>query len=199
MGLKFCNLLRDYNIFQLVNEPTRLNNLLDLVITDSPGFIMHCSTLPPIANIDHRIIYGYLSIHNSLPSKIHRTVWHYENANFEQIDRDLEAAPWDTAFQTFGDDIDEILGFYYNIILSVMEEHIPKREIIIRKHDKPWITPHIKWLIRLRNRWNGTYDRTQLPEHKVVRNLIRRRCKKAIVHAKLSILAGLKMNSVLAK
>ena len=184
MGLKFFNLLLDYNLFQLINEPTRFLSLLDLVITDSPGYIMQCSTLPPISNIDHRIIFGHLSIHNSLPSKVHRTVWHYGSANFEKINRDLETAPWGTAFETFGCDLDEILNFYYEIIYSVMDEHIPKRNIIIKKHDKPWMTPHVRWSIRLRNRWNGTYDRTLDPYHKLMRNFIRRKCKKAIIHAK---------------
>ena len=43
MGLKFYDYLNDLNLFQLVDEPTRITedsaSLLDLIITDSPGYI----------------------------------------------------------------------------------------------------------------------------------------------------------------
>ncbi len=64
MGLKFYNYLNDVNLFQLVDEPTRITDnsasLLDLIITDSPGFIDNLNVLPPIGDLDHNIVYGYL-------------------------------------------------------------------------------------------------------------------------------------------
>ncbi len=52
MGLKFYNFVKDRNLFQLVDEPTRItdttDSLLDLIITDSPGFIDNVNTLPPL-------------------------------------------------------------------------------------------------------------------------------------------------------
>ena len=126
------------NLFQLINEPTRLNSLLDLIITDSPGYVDNYGTLPPISNIDHRIIFGSLTIKNLLPPKIHRSVWHYNNADFQLINQELTEAPWDTAYALY-DNIDDILDFYYSLIDSIMEEHIPKRNITKNKHDKPWM------------------------------------------------------------
>ncbi len=59
MGLKLYNLLSDLNLFQLVDEPTRYTensaHLLDLIITDSPGFMDNVSTMPPIGDLDHEI------------------------------------------------------------------------------------------------------------------------------------------------
>ncbi len=103
LGLKFYSYLKDSNLYQLINEPTRLNSLLDLLITDSPGFIEDFGTLSQIGDIDHRIIHGTLRIHNPLPAKLHRTVLHYNKADWDKINRDLSNAPWDLAFTLFTD------------------------------------------------------------------------------------------------
>ncbi len=180
LGLRFFNYLNYSNLFQLIDEPTRLNSLLDLFITDSPGYIDDYGTHSPISNIDHRIIFGHLKIHNSLPAKIHRKVWHYNRANFIDINNALTDAPWDVAFNTFGADIDAILDYYYGIINRIMDEYIPSKVLIKSKHDKPWMCPYLKWLMRIRNRWNGTYDRTQNSEHKYKRDVYRRLCRREI-------------------
>ncbi len=65
-----------------------------------------------------------------------------------------------------------------------MDEFIPKRNIIKSKHDKPWMNGYLKKLIRIRNRWNGTFDRTQKPEHRFIRDSSRRICRKEIKFAK---------------
>ena len=132
-----------------------------------------------------------MKIQNPLPSKIHRTVWHYKNADFQAINDGFRDAPWDLAFTTF-DDIDDILDYYYDIIYESMERHIPKREIIKSKHDKPWMNGFLHWLLRLRNRWNGTYDRTLNPRHKATRNKIRSMCKREMRYAKRQYYARLK-------
>ena len=65
-GTKLLDLLRAYSFHQLVNEPTRITersaNILDLIITDSPGFISNVEVLAPVANLDHSPILCDLSI-----------------------------------------------------------------------------------------------------------------------------------------
>lgn len=61
LGLKLVNLVNSLNMFQLIQSPTRNNHLLDLLITDSPGYFTTVDILNPIDGLDHCIIYGTLN------------------------------------------------------------------------------------------------------------------------------------------
>ena len=58
LGNKFYNLLTNNNLFQLISEPTRENNLLDLVITNSPTHYFDFGVLQPLHDLDRCTIYA---------------------------------------------------------------------------------------------------------------------------------------------
>ena len=49
---KFADILDDHGLTQLVEEPTRNNNILDLVLTNYPAKVFRVGVLPGIANHD---------------------------------------------------------------------------------------------------------------------------------------------------
>ncbi len=193
MGLKFYNYLNDVNLFQLVNEPTRITedsaSLLDLIVTDSPGYIDNINVLPPIGDLDHNIVCGHLQFVTDKPASIRRTVWHYDRANFDDLNTEFLNAPWNTAFMLYNN-VNEILEFYYELLKIGMEAHIPKRHINKRKKDKPWMTGYIRHLLLLRNRLNGEYNKCLRLEVKAERNRMRNLCKREIKAAKARYRAG---------
>ncbi len=193
MGLKFYNYLNDVNLFQLVDEPTRITensaSLLDLIITDSPGYIDNLNVLPPIGDLDHNIVYGYLTFVTDRPESIKRTIWHYDRANFMDLNIEFANAPWNTAFMLF-DDPNEILEYFYELLKIGMEAHIPKKTINKRKKDKPWMTGYIRHLLLLRNRLNGYYNKCLRLEVREERNRMRNLCKREIKAAKARYRAG---------
>ena len=90
MDYKFYNYNNDTNFFQLVEEPTRVSengtaSLLDLILTDSPGYMDLIGTLPPLSDLDHSVIYGFITFVDYRPAKIKREVWYYNRADFELI------------------------------------------------------------------------------------------------------------------
>ena len=73
------------NLFQVISEPTRITptgaTLLDLVITNYPGFFVNSGTLSPPSNCDHSIVFANLSV-SILKQKCYtRIVWDYKNVN----------------------------------------------------------------------------------------------------------------------
>ncbi len=118
MGLKFYNLLNDLNLFQLIDEPTRYTDtgasLLDLIITDSPGFMDNIGTMPPIGDLDHEIVYGYLQIKVTRPASVRRTVWHFNRADFGELNQEFLNAPWNAGLMIY-DNINDLLGYYYMV------------------------------------------------------------------------------------
>ena len=63
--LKFdlVNLLNNFHLSQLINEPTQNNSILDLIITNCPGFIQSSGVDNPINDLDHCPIYGTMKFH----------------------------------------------------------------------------------------------------------------------------------------
>ena len=52
MNTLFLELLNDFSMEQLVGEPTRNNNLLDLILSTEPSIITNVTTVPGIS--DHK-------------------------------------------------------------------------------------------------------------------------------------------------
>ena len=81
LGNKLKILLTQHNLFQLIDEPTRDNHVLDLLITDSPNFFLHTGVLPSLSNLDHDIIFGEFKITCCNTSSYTRHVRYYDRAN----------------------------------------------------------------------------------------------------------------------
>ena len=65
IGIRVFNFLENNNLYQLVDNPTQIiqtgESILDLIISDSPGFFVSSGTLSPPANCDYCIIYANLN------------------------------------------------------------------------------------------------------------------------------------------
>ena len=48
----FLDFINDYNLEQLIHEPTRDKNVLDLIFSSHPAFILHVSIIPGISDHD---------------------------------------------------------------------------------------------------------------------------------------------------
>ena len=81
---------------QLVDKPTRITDesayILDLILTDSPGYVDNVKVIPPFANLDHNIIYGEFQYKVMKRNKIVREIWHYNNADFIALNNALKSS-----------------------------------------------------------------------------------------------------------
>jgi hypothetical protein len=85
----------------MIKNPTHIRdqaaNILDLLITDSPGYItdQHQDTLPPIGSI-HQIIYAQIKIQYRRDKPYLRETWNYAKGDYDSLSVDLQHALWDT-------------------------------------------------------------------------------------------------------
>ncbi len=178
------NRLRDMilqlGMYQLIREPTHFTNhsayLLDLIITDAPGFIRNTGVLPLMGNLGHTPIYGILNLNSKCQNSIKKTVWHYNNADTEGLNEHLLSINWEDLLGS-RHDINEKVKYFTKCFVEASKSYIPVRSITIRSKDKPYITGHVKRLISIRNRWCGVYNRTKKPVHRMIRNIFRSRVK----------------------
>ncbi len=130
MGYKFYNCINDNNLFQMVDELTKVtdscSSCLDLIINNSPGYFDNVSTLPPLSDLDRNVINGTINFVDSTATKLYKEVWYYDKADWELIDRVLFNTHWHNF--TNEDSVDEILEAFYEIIYRVIDDYIPHRD-----------------------------------------------------------------------
>lgn len=187
LGAQFRNLVEENNLYQLISEPTRITetsqSTLDLIITDSPGLFTDWGVDCSLHISDHLLVYGYLNLHTTSPGSFTRFVWHYKHADYDSINRELTTIDWEAAFNQL-EDLDKLTQFLCVNIKAAAFRHIPYRKVKINRHDKPWMTCYIKYLIRLRNRWNRIFNRRQTLHSKRLRAEYRKLVKSEIQIAK---------------
>ena len=93
------------NLFQVINEPTQITSegatLLDLIITNSPGYFVNAGTLSPLSNCDHLLIYARMNVSFVKLKSYTRHVW-----DLSRMDENvLTNVNWNDIFLNI-DDID---------------------------------------------------------------------------------------------
>ena len=164
LGHKLVNLLDHFNLSQLIYKPTRNENILDLVISDSPGFSTDVDILDSISGLDHNIIYGSLSIQYPKRLNINRKIWLYDQGNFVLFSNMLLAIDWDIFF-TVNNDINIACEKITEMSVSIAHQCIPQKDIWVRPRDKPGMTPAIRKLFRQCKRLHKKATRTGRADH----------------------------------
>ena len=75
----FVSIIDNNSLTQMVSEPTRENNILDLFLTNSPTLVDSVSVVPGIA--DHSAVIGVVRLRPTVQKVKPRTVHLYSKAN----------------------------------------------------------------------------------------------------------------------
>lgn len=156
-GTALSDLCLTLSMTQLVRENTRQGNsglpesLLDLVITDRPDLVRNVGVLPPIGSSDHCLVLTKLLPKQLLPAKktLHEH-FDYGNARWDEMNQSLLNTDWHS--ELHGIDIDTMVRRFSEILSQAVEEYIPKVRYFVRPGNKPWYTPHLHRLKRIRDR-----------------------------------------------
>ena len=99
---KLRDLVTNNNFFQMINEPTHFTSnsayLLDLIITDSPGYVIQCGTLPALGDMSHVPVFCQLNIVKEKRVTKSREVWHYSRGDYIGLNQELLKIDWNTMF-----------------------------------------------------------------------------------------------------
>ena len=76
-------MLDDNNLNQVVGQPTRGKNILDLLLTNYPSFTNEVEVMSPLTDIaDHNIVYISVSIKACINKQPLRTVYLYHRVDW---------------------------------------------------------------------------------------------------------------------
>jgi hypothetical protein len=172
LNLKLYDYINSHDLHQLILEPTHIKdnsaNILDLLITDSPGYVLNKNQnlLPPIGS-NHQVIFAKLGILYKRDKPYLREIWNFSKGNYPALLNDLSNIPWDVGMETLLD-IDAMESYWHSMFMDTCKARIPNRIMKIRPSDKPWFNREVKLAIRSRNRLFNRYKRTKNPIHAAV-------------------------------
>ena len=158
----FLDLLQDNSLEQLVTEPTRGDNTLDLVITNTPYLIPRIHTIPGLS--DHEAVFFEFKCRVMRNIKKPHKVLIYSRANLDEIKKDLkETSETIESMNKEKKNADQLWNTFESSLHTTIEKNIPSR-MTSTKTSMPWITYPIKKLIRKRDRFHKKMKKSKCPK-----------------------------------
>ena len=168
------NVSKDFCLSQVVKEPTRKENILDLFLTSDPSLINRVTTTPPLSSeADHNIVFIDVNTRAMIPKRTlsHRFI--YNKADWDSIKDVLSqyTLPMKTVQEQWND--------LESTLLNLMKKHIPTKLPRPQKH-QPWISRDVITFIHKRNRAFKKWKKTNTKEQYDKYLKLRSECQKKI-------------------
>ena len=178
------DLAQAHNLEQLVHEPTRGGNTLDLCFTSSLGLVNKCTTGPGISDHDHIVIVDTkLTAHHN--KKEPRKVQMFNKIDWTQVKSDivdLEQAFFDR--NPSEETINENWYYFKDQINQIVTARIPTK-MVRGRHDLPWLTREAKHLARQKNRAHTKAKHTKIDRDWKRLRLLRKSLQKMKPHVRI--------------
>ncbi|CAG2244059.1 unnamed protein product [Mytilus edulis] len=145
----FGNSLDDTCLTQIVDVPTRKDNILDLIITNLPNQVQRVEVIPGLS--DHDIVFAEFAIASSKLKQKPRIIPLYKKANWSTIKQEIN-----TLYKHLCENqqhlcVNEMWNCFKTTITKAVKDHIPHKTAKT-KDGHPWVTMETKRLIRQRDR-----------------------------------------------
>ena len=145
--------------------------MIDLVATSSPSLLHSCETILPLSNSDHLGLLLKQSHQPQINKK--RTMWRYNNADWEKANELLAATNWPSLITG---DIDKSWENWRMRFLEVMQQCVPWITLPLRRN-LPWLNKGILQLIRKRNQ---LFSRAKSSKREVDLDKYRKMCNRVL-------------------
>ena len=140
------NITKDFCLSQVVREPTRKENILDLFLTSNPSLIIRVSTTPPLSSeADHNIVFIDVNTCALIPKRTLSPRFIYNKADWDSMKDALNqyTLPKGSVQEQWND--------LESTLLYFMKKHIPTKLPRPLKHQQ-WISGEVITFIHKRNR-----------------------------------------------
>ena len=138
-----CEIIQDNFLTQLVKDPTREENILDLAFVSSPDLVHDLTVGQPFS--DHNSINLLLSRSSHVGRRSEKLAYSFRKADWEHLRNLLNHTPWHCAF--LEDNIDLVWSAWSDLLLPAVDECIPKHRAK-RSTNAPWINRNLIKLCR---------------------------------------------------
>ncbi|MCG8046167.1 MAG: reverse transcriptase domain-containing protein [Candidatus Thiodiazotropha endolucinida] len=166
---KIIDLCRQFNLEQLINEPTHFtensSSVIDLILTSNKNTVILSGVGEPFLEQNiryHCPTYCVLNFTKPTTPCFKRKIYLFDRGNYQTFSNDLIDTDWNTLKSN---DIDTYAENITNRITSLTNKHIPNKLIKVRQSDPSWLTNNIKKLLRKKKRLYDKYKKSKNPNH----------------------------------
>ncbi|CAB4017255.1 Hypothetical predicted protein, partial [Paramuricea clavata] len=148
-GGTFCEIITDQFLYQKAVGPTHLRgNKLDCVFSNSPKLItnVNCTNPTDLFPTDHYLIELDIKDCFQKAKSIRRTVYDFNNANFDGAREHLVNVPLDSAISD-NSYIDECWKAWTDLFLTAIDKFVSKKTVV-DTNTPPWIDRDVKHMIK---------------------------------------------------
>ena len=182
---KVTELCQQYNLSQIINEPTNYtetsSSIIDLIMVSNLHSVDMSGVREPFLTQEiryHCPIFCIFKFKRHVMKPFRRKIWLYEQGNYDSFRQKVHDFDWNT---THDDDVNLYAEKFTDKLQA--EECIPTKNVTIRPHDLPWMNNNIKKLMRKRNRLYKKYKKnktsTLFENFKQLRNEVTSNLRKA--------------------
>ena len=162
---KFTEILDDNELTQIVEEPTRGTNILDLIATNHPSSFRRTEIIPGVS--DHDIVYTKIDIVPTRQQQKPRQIPLYSKAKWDNVISDVKAIYNEIMnMKNIGESVNSMWTYFQNNLDNSIKNNIPHKTAK-NKDGYPWINRDLKRLIRKRDR---SYKRKKKSGNKADKN-----------------------------
>ena len=144
----FMEILADHGLTQVIDKPTREENILDLVAGNNPTLLNRTEVIPGIS--DHDVVFAELDITPQHQRQNKRKIPIYKKAEWSKIEEEMKEVHHEIRTQSEDDDVDTLWEIFKSRLLSSISKYVPHRTASARDRP-PWVTPNVKKLLRKRD------------------------------------------------
>ena len=146
---RFASLLDNSGLSRMVEEPTREDNILDLICTNLPSKINKAWVIPGIS--DHCIPTAEVDIQPIQRRQRPRTIQLYKKADWDQMAKEMGAVKHQIEEQKHTKTANELWLMFKNAVADAAAKYIPSKTCKSREQ-LPYMTRELVKLIRKRDR-----------------------------------------------
>ena len=119
-----CQFVRDNFLYQLVSDPTRQDNILDLVFTNCPDLVVNTEVVDNLPSTDHDAIHFNLNILSTPQEPCSRSLYNYKKANLVLLNKTLSHIPWNLIEQC--DTVEESWMLFKDLFFGAVDVAVPQ-------------------------------------------------------------------------
>ena len=173
----FLSTIADYNFTQVVTEPTRKDNILDLFLTTNPTLINKVNCSPGLG--DHDVVSAEALLKPTLHKQKPRKVFIFSKADWPTLKAKMKLYQQSFLSNHYGQTVEQLWTDFTTTLDKLVQECIPAK-LIRGKSSLPWITQEIKRLIRKRDSLYRKFKRSGDSDIKTKFQTLRQQIKKKI-------------------
>ena len=148
MSSAYINITSQCGVEQIVGQPTRGHNILDLFFTNNPSLVDRCKTIPGVGDHDAVLIDTLIKPRRAKPSK--RTIYLWDKTDIPSL-KAATSAFVSTFITESYQSVDSCWNSFRDGITNITDQHIPHKSTRSRPTN-PWINTTTRRLTRRKHR-----------------------------------------------